>query len=699
MRSESKFVAFLRALLGSDVAVALLFFTLALVVRWCFAITHPDFSGLLSVRGVPFVDGQLWTNSAIHLIHGEGFGTSYRPFYPLFLALFYIWTDWSFTMITCLNVLIGAISAAFIYLTARLSFNRWIGCTAAMFFAFDPSQIITTPQAATEPLGLLFFILSLYFMLETGRCRTVGATVLSGIFFGLSNLTRTLTLFCAPFYALLLAACEWRKRKNLRWAVIIVSLFTLGTVAALGPWLIRQKVVHNVWSVSTNMGEALYAATSPEYKSWSMRGRLDAYHAGIPATIEATYSFYMQKSLEHLQDNPGFYLAQTAGALWIYLNCFDRNYRATGDEFAPRQIFSSHIEAQTLFIFILGGMLFVVGLCRMKEDAFVGLVFVAFSCGLIGIWRTLPLYGNSLILATGFIFGLVRGKSKQNVSLLMVSLLVTGLANAIFNNTILYRSVLMTDWLFACFYLAAFYYTASALTFALLRVAHKSRQTAGSHEIAPPAHRFIQVFESRARLAVRILAMLFVLFATVSATRLILANAGSDHRPKRIARLSRGQKMGILQRVKKLSPSLDRSLPSPDRVHLYVARPQSQSANPPLVDPALEVVVAVESGALPYFIHYFPKGTHVEGRSPLFKQRSYDYSMFRFSGLDVIFPGRIPRELCGRPAVLVGRVKPPARPLVFIRYTLECDAIIPMKVEKAAVLDYAHVLPAKTKAK
>ena len=692
MQPEVRSLAFLRAFFRSDVAVALLFFILALAVRWYFAATHPYFNGLLSVRGVPFVDGQVWTTVAIRLIHGEGLGTAYRPFYPIFLALFFIWTDWSFTIITCLNVLIGAISAAFLFLTARLSFNRWIGSAAAMFFALDPSQIVMTPQAGTEPLGLLFFILSLYFMLEIGRKRTATATLMSGIFFGLSNLTRTLTLLCAPIYALLLGVFEWSRGKSIRWAVIVVSLFTLGTAVSMGPWLIRQKLVHNIWSVASNIGEALYAATSPEYKTWTPRLRLDAYRAGIPSGVESTYSFYMQKSVEHIRDNPGFYLRQTASAFWTYLNCFDRNYRTKGEEFSGREILSEHREAQTLFIFIVGAMLVLAGLWKMKDDAFAGATFLALSLALIGLWRILPLYGNFLILSAGFILGLASAKSRQNVWLLAASLLGAGVAGAIFNNTILYRAVLMTDWLFACFYLAAFFYTASALTSALLRVLHKNRPGTGSPEIEPGAQPFVTIFESRVKLATKILTLLFLLFAGVSATRLILADVRSEQRPKPIARLSNAQKKEILQRLKKLSPSLDRSLPSPNAAHLYVAPPQFLTAKPTVADSGLEPTVAIESGALPYFIHYFPKGTEFEDRGPLFKKRPFDYSMFRFSGLDVIFAGQIARELSGTPAVLVGRIKPPEQASYYRLSTLECEAIIPLRNGNVRGLDYAHAI-------
>lgn len=131
----------LRALCQSDVAVALLFFILALASRWYFTATHPDYNGLVTVRGVPFSDGQTWTFAAIELIHGHGFGNVYRPFYSLVLALFFVWTNWSFTLIAVVNVLAGAITASFLFLSVRLSFNRCIG-VASLAFDQAPKNIV-----------------------------------------------------------------------------------------------------------------------------------------------------------------------------------------------------------------------------------------------------------------------------------------------------------------------------------------------------------------------------------------------------------------------------------------------------------------------------------------------------------------------------------------------------------------------------
>ena len=682
----------LGALSQSDVAVAVLFFTLALASRWYFVATHPDYNGLVTVRGVPFSDGQTWTFAAIELIHGHGFGNVYRPFYSIVLALFFVWTDWSFTSIAVVNVLAGAVTAPFIFLSVRLSFNRCIGFAAAMFFVFNPAQVVKAPEAATEPLGLLFFVLNVYFMLEIGRRRSAGDVVLSGVFFGLSNLTRPLTLFCAPFYVALLGIFEWLRTRTLSRAVLIVSLFTLGTIGSMAPWLIRQKIVHGVWSVSTNMGEALYAATSPKYKTWTQQVRRDADRAGVKPTVGALYAFYMEGSRKHIRDNPGFYLRQTGAASWDYLNCFDLKHRTQSREFAFRNRFMAHPEAQVLFICAVGAMLVLTGLWKVRRDLVAGAIFLFVSAVLIVLWRILPPFGNFLILSAGFIFGLRSGKSRQNVLLLAASLLVTGIGGAIFNNPALFRAVLMTDWLFAAFYLSAFFFAASALTSATLHVVGRSESSAAAPEETAMRDSLVAAFESRVKWATKFLTLLFLLFAGVSASRLAFANLGKVERPPAVRGLSAPQKAKILLKLKTLSAALDQNLPSPSAVQFFVPPRRFLKSKRPEGELNPLPLFGVQTGVVPYFIHYFPEGTDFATRNHVFKPRPFAYSMFRLGRVDVIFPGRIARELSGHPVIVIGKVDARRMSSAYPFAELQAEAIVPLVGDKANRPDFAHTM-------
>ena len=70
-----------------------------------------------------------------------------------------------------LHVVIGSSTATLIYLVGEIAFNRWIAVPAACFFCFDPSQITQTPQASTEPMGLIFFVGTVYCLMLAASVR------------------------------------------------------------------------------------------------------------------------------------------------------------------------------------------------------------------------------------------------------------------------------------------------------------------------------------------------------------------------------------------------------------------------------------------------------------------------------------------------------------------------------------------------
>jgi hypothetical protein len=146
-----------------------------------------------------------------------------------------------------------------------------------------------------------------------------------------------------------------------------------------------------------------------------------------------------------------------------------------------------------------------------------------------------------------------------------------------------------------------------------------------------------------------------------------------------------------LEQLKMLAPALNRSLPPPGQLRLYTAPQRDVTRKPAIPDSSFESLVTVESGVLPYYIHYFPEGTHFEVRDAMFKKRPFAYSIFRFASVRVVFAGAIPREFIGRPAIIIGTIEGgEARSSKNIP-TLLGGAIIPTKNGKV-VLDSAHFL-------
>ena len=88
----------------------------------------------------------------------------------------------SLQAVTALNIVIGGAAAVLIYLCGTLAFNRFCGLAAGLLFALDPTQLLQTPQACSEPLGLLFFVASVYAVLCALENRRGLIFLLGGVF-------------------------------------------------------------------------------------------------------------------------------------------------------------------------------------------------------------------------------------------------------------------------------------------------------------------------------------------------------------------------------------------------------------------------------------------------------------------------------------------------------------------------------------
>lgn len=699
---------FVLAFATGRVPVASLFFLLALLVRLYFVYTHPNFDNIFSVKGVPYSDGLTWVSPAITLAHGEGLGAVFRPGFSILLALFYVWFGTSFHVITALNVLVGATTAVFIYLVGEQVFTRTIASAAALFFVFDPSQLIQTPQATTEPLGLMFFAGSVYCLLRGSRTGKLKFPIIAGALLALSNLARPLTLFCAPFYAAYLALAEWLRAKKLTKALLPACAFWIGVMLTLSPWLIRQRLVHGVWTISTNMGEALYGATSPKYKTWKYTVRADADRAGIEPTLGARYKFFIAQSLKNMHRYPAFYARQVAHSYWEFCNSFSRAARSDKKAFGYGQ-WNGLAEGQVLFLLILIAFLFV-GAMRMWNHAgpLAGGLVALCSLAFVLAWQFTALYSGIFILVAGAALRRSRFR-RQGMALLGGSLAITGLANAIFNNAILYRAVLMTDWIFSLFYLAVFGFGATLLAEAVLHLLGKPAVPTEPATDSPAtvAIPLVVTFGRAVKVVCKGAILLLAIFVLAGTVRLLLLNFGGAERHEvRRLRFTESEQREIVAQLRTRFPIVRNALSDPRSAKVKFiekkkarpasapkarkdAKPKSAAtpARPGYFTPRTQLMVWSES--LSPFLYYFPAKSEFELRDRLFRRRPFDCSIIRSSRGMVVFPGRIPRSFRDCPVVFVGWIEGEHPNGARFGQVAQCIAVIPV-LEKSGKLDYEN---------
>ena len=99
----------------------------------------------------------------------------------------------------------------------------------------------------------------------------------------------------------------WREGTS-RAAWVRAFLILFGFLVVLLPWLIRQERSYGILTISDNIGEAIYSATSPIYGYWTPAVRKDADAEGIPNTIGDRYRYFMRRAVENVKEYPGFYL-------------------------------------------------------------------------------------------------------------------------------------------------------------------------------------------------------------------------------------------------------------------------------------------------------------------------------------------------------------------------------------------------------
>jgi hypothetical protein len=122
--------------------------------------------------------------------------------------------------------------------------------------------------------------------------------------------------------------------------------------------------VYGIASLSDNIGEAIYAATSPVYKQWTPDVRKDADAEGIPNTVGDRYRYFIDRAVENVKTNPGFYIRNVGMALWEYANTFGPRSRAS-TRYLER--FSLVAEGQKVFLAVMLVFTLLVWLLRRNR--------------------------------------------------------------------------------------------------------------------------------------------------------------------------------------------------------------------------------------------------------------------------------------------------------------------------------------------
>jgi hypothetical protein len=199
-----------------------------------------------------------------------GLYTSFRaPLYPTFLAAIYLFSGIGFSRFLVARVvqviLFGAPLAPLTYYVANYflaeDVNNEIGKRSEQISRISAWIVACYPMLLVYPLGLStenpFFVLlliSFLFLLKSINKPTAFHFLLSGIFLGLTALTRSVIV---PFAGLAIIYLIYLHRRKALLAGIAFILIVM-------PWVIRNSLLHHkIVGIETSMGYNLYLGYHP----------------------------------------------------------------------------------------------------------------------------------------------------------------------------------------------------------------------------------------------------------------------------------------------------------------------------------------------------------------------------------------------------------------------------------------------------
>ncbi len=202
----------------------------------------------------------------------RGIPTSFRaPLYPTFLAIVYFFSGTGFSRFFAARlaqaILLGAPLAPLTYFVSKklvppLLLGEGRGVRSERSARIAAWIVACYPMLLVYPLGLgtenpFFFLLlsSFLFLLQSMEKPTVFRLVLSGLFLGLTALTRSVIL---PFVLAAFCLLFFLHRKQ---ALLSVLTFLL----VITPWIVRNSLLHHkLTGIETSMGYNLYLGYHPK---------------------------------------------------------------------------------------------------------------------------------------------------------------------------------------------------------------------------------------------------------------------------------------------------------------------------------------------------------------------------------------------------------------------------------------------------
>jgi 4-amino-4-deoxy-L-arabinose transferase-like glycosyltransferase len=266
------------------------------------------------------------------------------PIYTLFLMLVYgVFGDERWKVVVA-QALLQILACWILYRMARKMTNSEnVAKVTAVLFAIYPQSMLYGSMLLTESLFTLLTILTAYLYFGFIQKEDVKHTVLLGVLFGVTALTRPVSLLLAlpllAWYMVGKTRTAWKRGLRNSFAVISVMVLTLM------PWTVRNYLVSgSLVPVASRGGHFLYSNTITDREE-EVDDQIREFGKADNNDPEKRDTAYLHLALENIAERPHLFLKNTLATV------LDFWYRGHS---RSTSLFNGLVNFSLLFMGVLG---------------------------------------------------------------------------------------------------------------------------------------------------------------------------------------------------------------------------------------------------------------------------------------------------------------------------------------------------------
>jgi len=237
----------------------ILAFSLILGVVCILEFKHSPFNRL------PIIDEETFVELGKKIAAGEILGHTvffYDPFYPYFLGLVFRIAGPNYVLVRLLQVLMGTLSVAVVFWTARKLLGEKPALLAAGIMAAYRGLYFFELQLLKESMVILFAALSYALgVAAADQPRSKGRWLGLGLILGLLSLVRGNYQALLPFVVIWALVYDWKAAWRER--LLRAGAVGVGLALVMAPVAARNYAVGGEWALTTNAGANFYIGNNP----------------------------------------------------------------------------------------------------------------------------------------------------------------------------------------------------------------------------------------------------------------------------------------------------------------------------------------------------------------------------------------------------------------------------------------------------